>query len=104
MHRHRLPLAPRYHQHAIVRSFLWLAALSALADGRDAFARHGDIRPAFAQPLAVIECVARAVGHGVGVADAMTVDMRRDGEAVSKDVGADGRTVGRTDFDAAGAA
>jgi len=79
-------------------------ALSALADGRDAFARHGDIRPAFAQPLAVIECVARAVGHGVGVADAMTVDMRWDGEAVGKDVGADGRTGGRTDFDAAGAA
>ncbi|MBK6768003.1 MAG: hypothetical protein IPG72_03040 [Ardenticatenales bacterium] len=87
-------------------------ALTALASGRDAFARRGDVRPAIAQPLALVECVARAVRHGIGVADAMTVDMRWDGEAVTGPVGkgggkgvdADEWTDGRADFDTVGAA
>lgn len=57
-------------------------AVAAVQQGHDVFRRGGDIGPARAQPLAVAECIGRAIRSGMGFTDAMTVDMRWDGDEV----------------------
>lgn len=57
-------------------------AFDALRHGRDVFWGRVDSGPGWGQSLALAECLGRALRAGVGVTDAMTIDMRWDGEDV----------------------